>query len=232
MRRWRDGILPGGAVVPAALAAVAALAALAAVAASPRTAAAQGLADYDYENLRLRGVGVDLGIVNPQDLDAAIQIGARLDLGFLGPNIRLVPRAAYWDSELEEGEVGELADRLESLVEEQNPGQPRPTLDLGRVERSAVLAGVDVHWMPILRGTTRPYFGIGAEVYVLNGEGAAIEDTFIEDALDLVTAGASAVAGVEVDVGSGFTAYGEARGSLVADANALGLAAGIAFLSP
>lgn len=226
MRRRRKGGLPGGAT------ALAAIAALVAVLAGPEPATAQGLADYDYENLRLRGVGVDLGIVSPNDLDATVQIGARLDLGFLGPNIRLVPRVAYWDTELEEAEVRELADRLETLVEEQNPGQPRPTLDLGRVDRSAFITGVDLHWLPLLRETTRPYFGIGAELYFLNGEGPAIEDTFIEDALDLLTAGASAVGGVEVDVGGGFTAYGELRGTLVADANTIGLVAGLAFLSP
>lgn len=195
-------------------------------------AVGQRLADYDYENLRLRGAGVELFYVSPKDLDATVGFGARLDLGFLGPHVRVVPRFAYWNSDVEGAELDRLADRLADLVQEQNPGQPRPEIDLGSVERDALIFGTDLHWLPLVREPVRPYLGLGAEVYVLDGEGEAIEDTFVEDALDLVTAGASAVVGLEIDLRRAITLYGEVRGSLVADVRNVAVTAGVAYLVP
>ncbi len=195
-------------------------------------AVAQGLAEYDYENLRLRGVGGELFYVSPNDADATVGFGARLDLGFLGPRIRVVPRFAFWNSELQEAELDSLATRLEDLVEEQNPGQPRPTIDLGTVDREAVIFGTDLHWLPLVEQPVRPYLGVGAELYVLNGAGEAIEGTFVEDGLDLITAGISGVGGLEFDLRRGIALYGEVRGSLVADVSSVALTVGVAYFAP
>lgn len=193
-------------------------------------AAGQGLAEYDYDNLRLRGVGGEVFWVSPNDVDPTVGIGARLDLGFLGPKIRVVPRFAFWDSELREAELDSLATRLEDLVELQNPDQPRPDIDLGSVDRDALIFGGDLHWLPLVDDPVRPYVGVGGEVYVLNGDGEAIEGTFVEDGLDLITAGVSAVGGLEFQLRDALTLYAELRGSLVADASSVGLAVGIAYL--
>lgn len=207
-------------------------AAVAMLALGAAQAAGQGLADYDYENLRLRGVGGEVFWVSPNDVDPTVGVGARLDLGFLGPKIRVVPRFAYWDSELEAAELDSLATRLEDLVELQNPDQPRPEIDLGSVDRDALIFGSDLHWLPLVDDPVRPYIGVGAEVYVLSGAGEAIEGTFVEDGLDLVTAGVSAVGGLEFELRDALTLYAELRGSLVADASSVGLAVGIAYIRP
>ena len=193
---------------------------------------AQRLEDYDYENLRLRGVGGEIFLVAPNDLEAAIGFGGRIDLGFLGPNVRVMPRVAYWSSDLTEEELSRLSTRIESLVEEQNPGVGDVEVSLGDVDRSAFIAGSDLHWLPLITEPVRPYVGFGAELYILNGSGEDIEDTFVEDALDLITAGVSGVAGVEVDVGSGLTVYGDLRGTLVADVGGVAVTAGVGYLVP
>lgn len=190
------------------------------------------LAEYDYTNLRLRGVGAEIFYVSPHGLDETLGFGARIDLGYLGPKVRVVPRFAFWGSEVTGGELETLATRLEDLVVEQNPGQPRPDIDLGTVERDALIFGTDLHWLPTAEDDVRPYLGLGAEVYVLDGSGAAIEGTFIEDGLDLLTAGASAVAGLEFDLQRGFTVFGELRGTLVADVRNVALTAGVAYIAP
>lgn len=195
-------------------------------------AAGQGLAEYDYDNLRLRGVGGEVFWVSPNNVDPTVGIGARLDLGFLGPKIRVVPRFAFWDSELRDAELDSLATRLEDLVELQNPDQPRPEIDLGTVDRDALIFGSDLHWLPLVDDPVRPYVGVGAEVYVLSGEGEAIEGTFVEDGLDLITAGVSAVGGLELQLRDALTLYTELRGSVVADASSIGLTVGIAYLRP
>lgn len=216
--------MPGGVVALVVGAGVFAL--------SSSSAAAQGLADYDYDNLRLRGVGAEAFYVSANGVDETIGFGARIDLGFLGPRIRLVPRFAFWDSELEQVELDSLATRLEDLVAEQNPGQPRPVIDLGAVDRDALIFGTDLHWLPVVDEPLRPYLGVGAEVYVLSGSGDAIDGTFVDDGLDLVTAGGSGVAGLEYGFRGGLTLYGELRGSLVADVRSVALTAGVAYLTP
>lgn len=192
----------------------------------------QGLADYDYENLRLRGVGGEIFYVNANGLDATVGFGVRLDLGFLGPKIRMVPRFAFWNTELEQAELDSLATKLEDLVQEQNPGQPRPQIDLGTVDRDAIIFGTDLHWLPVVADPLRPYLGVGGEIYILNGSGEAIDGTFVESGLDLLTAGVSGVAGLEFGLQGGLTLYGEVRGSLVADVRNVALTAGVAYLTP
>lgn len=190
------------------------------------------LEDYDYENLRLRGAGVEVFVIAPNDLDATIGIGGRIDLGFLGPNVRLMPRFAYWSSELTDTEIQLLEERIRTLVETQNPDAAPLALELGSVDRSALIFGGDVHWLPLVEETVRPYLGLGAEMYILNGSGDDIADTFIEDALDQITAGGSAVFGVEVDVGTNLTAYGDLRGTLVADVGGIAFTVGAGYLVP
>lgn len=190
------------------------------------------MADYDYDNLRLRGVGVGLLFVSPHDLDETVGLEVRLDLGFLGPHLRVMPRFAFWNSELEDGEVRRLQTKLEDLVARQNPGQPRPDIDLGDVDQDALIFGADLHWMPLVTGTVRPYLGVGSEIYILDGGGEAIEDTFIEDRLDLLTAGVSAVVGLEVQLRRSLALYGDIRGSLVADVRNVALTAGVALIRP
>lgn len=190
----------------------------------------QRLEEYDYANLRLRGAGAELFVVSPSDHDATVGFGGRLDLGFLGPNVRVMPRVAYWSSELKSSEVQRLEERLEALAERDTPGDV--TINLGAIDRSAFIVGTDFHWLPIVQGTVRPYLGVGAEVYLLNGSGEAIEDTFVEDGLDLITAGASAVGGLEYELSEGFALYGDLRGTLVADVGSLTFTVGVAYIVP
>ena len=61
----------------------------------PARAAAQGLADYDYENLQFRGLGVEFGRVWPTETQSAYSFGIRADMGFVGPHVRIVPSARF-----------------------------------------------------------------------------------------------------------------------------------------
>ena len=53
-------------------------------------AAAQDLADYDYENLSFRGIGFDWGFIWPTKVTSTATYSVRADLGFLGPSVRLM----------------------------------------------------------------------------------------------------------------------------------------------
>lgn len=208
------------------------MAALAGLLLSVGTLQGQRLEQYDYENLRLRGVGAEVFLVNPKDLDTTLGVGVRLDLGFLGPKVRVAPRIAFWDTELTQETVNRLETKLADLIQEQNPGQPRPVVDLGSIDQEAFIIGSDLHWLPLVDDPVRPYLGVGGEIYFLNGSGAAIEDTFVEDRLDLITAGVSGVAGVEFQLRGGLALYGEVRGTLVADVRNVALTVGVGYIAP
>lgn len=189
----------------------------------------QGLEEYDYDNLWLRGATGEIFLVFPHNVEEAIGFGARIDFGFLGPNVRLQARAAYWDSRLKTAEVRRFEDRIEELVLEQGGEIPEGGVDLGEIDRNSLLFGADLHWMPIARGMVRPYLGIGTELYILSGSGNAIEDTFVEDGLDLLTAGVSGVAGLEFSLDA-LTLYGDLRGALVADVRNVALTIGVGYI--
>jgi hypothetical protein len=55
------------------------------------------------------------------------------------------------------------------------------------------------------------YAGAGAAAHIMNGEGEAIADTFIEDLLDTVTAGANLHLGLEYPLSERLRIYGVTR---------------------
>lgn len=182
--------------VPAALTALAALAALAA----PAPAAAQSLADYDYENLTFRAAGLGGGYLWSGRVDDTEQYTLRIDLGYLGPGIRIVPSIGYWASEIEGSEIDSLATRL---------GVP-PTR-LGPIEWSDISLSVDAHFVWSVPFGILTFVGTGVGLHALNGRGPAVDDTFVEDLLDDITAGVNGVAGFEFEPINRLRVYVEGR---------------------
>ena len=179
--------------------------------------AAQDLADFDYENLSFRAIGLDLGWILPDRVEPDVSVGVRLDLGYLGPGVRIVPRVGYWSSRMKDAEVRELEERVNQLVDRQSPGGTPPAdVDLGRIDWPDVTLGVDGHvvWSVPLGLLT--YLGGGASAHILNGAGEAVDGTFVEDLLDRVTAGVNVHSGVEIPLGD-MRLYGELRYELLDD---------------
>ncbi len=187
------------------------------------SATAQGLEEYDYTNLGLRAIGVEAFTVNASQNESTVGIGAKLDLGFLGPNIRIVPRFGYWKADVESSQVTELEMQLESAS-----GLEPGTINLGQIERSAYILGTDFQWTAT-GVKVAPYIGVGLDVYILNDDGEAIRDTFLDDLI--VTAGVSGVVGAQFALSRRWSAYGEFRGAAVTDASNIGIAAGIFLMT-
>lgn len=199
----------------AAWGAVAAMASLQATAAAP-SLSAQDLADFDYENLTLRGVAPEWGYLWPTRVEATQSWGVRLDLGYLGPGLRIVPTVGYWKSTFKAAEVSELEDRVASLIEDQTGGFP-PRVDLGVIDWSDVNVSVDGQVVWRVPYGVLTFLGMGAGVHMLNGSGPAIDGTFVEDLLDSVTAGFNLHAGLEYPVGRRFRLYGQGRYEVMGD---------------
>jgi hypothetical protein len=190
----------------------------------------QDLADYDYENLSYRGVGVHGLYVAPSSVDATTGIGVRADLGYLGPGLRIVPSLGYWASQMKASEVAELERSVERLIQDQAPGAPS-SVDLGAIDRWDLVLGLDAHVVFRTRYNFLTYAGAGAAAHFLNGGGDAIDDTFVEDLLDSVTAGFNLHGGIEVPATSWLRIYGEARFEILDDIYYPDLRLGVQFMT-
>lgn len=199
------------------------LAALALLALAASPARAQNPRTYDVRNLAFRGAGAEVGWILPARSEPTPLFGVRGDLGFLGPGLRIVPRFAFWSSTLNEGEVRGLAERIQELCEEQGGGCP--LLDLGEVRISDMVLAIDAHavWETALGVDT--YLGLGAGAHLLNGQGEAIDGTFVEKVLDAITPGLDLVAGAELPLGP-LRVFGEGRAVLASEARWVGVSVG------
>jgi hypothetical protein len=172
----------------------------------------QELADFDYENLAFRGLGVEVGYLWPTSVDPTPSYGVRMDLGYLGPGLRVTPGITYWSSRMKRSEVRELEERVEALVDrEAAPGTPPASVNLGTIDWSDLVLSFDAHVVWRVPFGMLTFAGAGASAHLLNGGGEAVADTFIEDLLDTVTAGGNVHLGLEYPVGDRFRLYGLSR---------------------
>jgi hypothetical protein len=174
-----------------------------------RPAAAQSLADYDYENLSFQGVMLDVGYMSGTRVESTATFGGRVDLGLLGPGVRVTLGFNRWSSFLVRSEVRRLEVKLEELIEEQT-GMFVP-VNLGDISWSDVAIHGDAHVMWEVPFGVFTYAGFGGSAHILRGGGDAIEGTFVEDLLNSIRAGVNAHAGLEVPVHPRFRVVGEAR---------------------
>jgi opacity protein-like surface antigen len=193
---------------------------------------AQTLADYDYENLTFRGLGFDYGYIWPNKVESASQYNVRLDLGYLGPGLRIAPTITYWSSDLKRPELQRLADRLEQLPALQEQGVELSADDLGNVSWSDLSVGVDAQLVWTVPLNIMTYIGGGVAVHALNGRGTAIEDTFVEDLLDSTTPSFALSAGAEYQLVERLRIYAEGRFTLMSDLRYPGVRAGMAIMLP
>lgn len=197
------------------------LALAAAALVDPTGLRAQNLEQYDYENLRLRAIGVEAVWANANDVEGAFGFGLRADLGPLGPNVRVVPRFAYWNADIQEESIRQFESNLEELCT-----PPGCNVELGSVERNFWLLGLDLQWLPD-GSLLAPYFGVGGDLYLIDDSGQAIEGTFLADAV--VTAGLSGVVGAQLDLRRHTRIYADVRGTLVSSASSIAVYVGIAY---
>lgn len=208
--------------------AVAVVALAVAAGALPTTAAAQELADFDYENLAFRGFGVDWGYIFPSQVEPTQAFGIRVDLGYLGPGLRIMPYASYWSSRLQDEEVAALEGSLERLIQRESGSTA--SVNLGTIDRSDLALGLDGHVVWSVPYGLLTYAGAGAAAHFLNGGGEAIDDTFVEDLLDTVTAGFNLHVGVEYPR-ERLRVYGGARYELLDDLQYFGLELGLQIMT-
>jgi hypothetical protein len=190
---------------------------------------AQGvLNQFSYDNLRLSGIQGDLGLLGASELTGTTIGGVRVDYGRIAPKVRLLLGVSYFRSQFDQQTRRRFEQHLDSIV---NPST-HDSINLGRITLSDMIGDVDFQLVfPQGPGVT-VYLGTGVSIHVRNGNGPAINGTFVEDALDVITAGVNGTMGVEVNLSPAWRFTVDGRGVLSSGLRTVSLRTGIMYRLP
>ena len=188
---------------------------------------AQGvLNQFSYDNLRLSGIQVDAGPLGSSQLTGTVVAGVRLDYGMIAPRVRVLLGLSYFRSEFDRHARAEFESRIRTLVDDPDSNF---TVDVGRIFWSDITGDLDLQYaIPQGRGIMT-YIGVGASVHLRNGSGVAINGTFVEDALDEVTAGFNASIGAEFSLSKAWRFTLDGRGVISSGLSTVSLRSGIMY---
>jgi hypothetical protein len=187
---------------------------------------AQGvLNQFSYENLRLSGIQLDVGLLGASDLTGSTVGGLRVDYGRIAPRVRLLLGLSYFRSQFDQQARDRFEQRLDSIV---NPSTP-DNIDVGRISLADVIGDIDFQLVfPQGRGITA-YIGTGISVHARNGSGTAIDGTFMEDALDVITAGLNGTMGFEFNLSPAWRFTLDGRAMLSSGLKTVSLRTGVMY---
>lgn len=161
----------------------------------PNAARAQSLFErLNLDRLRLTSLGANTGPVRPSRAENTQTYGVYADYGYIARSWRVVFSATYWGSQFRDEFVEKFEQRLREQVIDPAGDD---TLELGRINVSDIALEVDLRYTPRPNALLRPYAGGGLGAHIINAESPFINDTFIESALDNISAGFAAFAGVD-----------------------------------
>jgi hypothetical protein len=198
---------------------------LLAVSPSARLPAQGVLNQFSYDNLRLSGIQVDVGVLGATELTGATVGGIRVDYGRIAPRVRLMLGLSYFKSQFDNEARIRFEQRLDSIV---NPGTP-DNIVLGRIRLSDIIGDIDFQYVFPQGHGINAYLGTGVSIHARNGSGAAINGTFVEDALDVITAGLNGTMGFEFNLSNAWRFTLDGRGVLSSGLKTASLRTGIMY---
>ena len=173
----------------------ASIAAMVLVALTPGSAEPQSLFErLNLDRLRLTALGATAGPVRPSRAENAQSFGVYADYGYIARSWRIVFSANYWGSRFRDEFVDTFEQRLREQVVDPSGDD---TLELGHINVSNIALEVDMRYTPRPTAALRPYAGGGLGAHIINAESPFINDTFVESALDNISGGFAAFAGVD-----------------------------------
>ena len=184
------------------------------------------LNQFSYENLRFSGIQVDAGLLGASDLIGTTVGGVRVDYGRIAPKVRLLLGLSYFRSEFDQQARDRFVQRLQSIIIDPTHDD---TIKIGRVTLSDVIGDVDFQFVfPQGHGVTA-YLGTGVSIQVRHGSGPAINGTFVQDALDVITAGLNGTMGFEFNLSHAWRFTVDGRGVLSSGLKTVSLRTGIMY---
>jgi Outer membrane protein beta-barrel domain len=187
------------------------------------------LNQFSYDSLRLSGVQGDLGVLGASRLRGTVVGGVRMDWGRVAPHVRVLVGLSYFKGAFDRQATDELARRLRPLV---SSNDPNFTINLGRITWSDLTADLDLQYVLPQGRTVTAYLGAGLGLHFMHGSGAAINGTFVQDALDGVAAGLNGTVGFEIATGSAWRFTVEGRGVASTQLSTAALRAGLMYRLP
>jgi hypothetical protein len=191
-----------------------------------RLAAQGALNQFSYDNLRLSGIQLDLGVGGAAQRTGAVVGGLRVDYGRIAPNVRLLLGVSYFQSSFDREARDRFEDRLRGIVIDPAGDD---TIRVGQILLSDIVGDVDFQWVFPQGTTATAYLGLGASVQVRNGSGRAINGTFVEDALDAITAGLNATIGAEFNLSPAWRFTLDGRGMLSSGLRTVSVRGGLMY---
>lgn len=191
---------------------------------------AQGvLNEFSYENLRLSGIQLDVGVLGANQLTGATVGGLRLDFGRIAPRVRLLLGLSYFKSEFDQESRTKFEQAIDSIVIDPSGDD---TINVGRIALGDFVGDIDFQYVfPQGHGITA-YVGTGLSIHLRNGSGSTIDGTFVEDALDVVTAGLNGTIGFEFNLTRAIRFTLEGRGVLSSGLQTASLRTGFMYRLP
>ena len=190
-----------------------------------RLTAQKILEQFSSENLVASAVGIDVGVLAGTDIRGTRTAGLRVDFGRVAPSIRVLVGASYFQADLSGAALQRFAQRVKSVVIDP---LGEDSIALGRITWSDLTGDLDLQYvMPQVRAVTA-YMGLGLSVHVRHGSGLAINGTFVQDALNAITAGLNGTLGAEF--GSGRWRFAlDGRGVVASGLSTVALTAGARY---
>jgi hypothetical protein len=181
----------------------------------PATAASQGLWErLNLDRLRLTGLGINTGPVGPSRAENTQAYGVFADYGYITSSWRVLFSATYWGSHFDDDIVQELEDKLREQIIDPSGDD---TLDLGRIDVSDIALEIDMRYTRWRSAAFVPYVGGSLGAHIINAEAPFINDTFVESALDNISAGFALFAGVDTAPFSRMSLGAQARMNLLSN---------------
>ncbi len=187
---------------------------------------AQGvLEQFSYDNLKPSALQVDVGPLGGSNIRGTLTGGLRLDYGLIAPHVRVLLGLSYYKANFSSAARARFEQRLKSVVIDPTGDD---TINLGRVTWSDVTGDVDLQYILPQSRTVTAYLGVGIGAHLRHGSGAAINGTFVQDALNEITAGLNGTIGTEIGAGRWRLTL-EGRGVLSSGVSTASLRTGVAY---
>lgn len=179
-----------------------------------RTGAAQNKTreGFNLDNLEIVSLGGSVGRILPSQLEPTNLYAVQADYGEVAPGWHVVFGTSYWQSRFRDGVVQAFVDSLQkSVVDPTGTAKIVPS----RVTLYDVTFATELRYTPDYSGEIKPFMGAGLAAHVINAEGKLIKGTFVERALDDISAGLFVTAGISFKVLKHIGVEGSIRGDLL-----------------
>ena len=159
-----------------------------------RLSAQSVFSQFSYENLKPSALQLDFGPLGGNNIRGALTGGVRMDYGFIAPHVRVLLGVSYFKADFGAEARARFERRLKSVVVDPTGDD---TIRLGGIAWSDVTGDVDLQYVLPQGHAVTAYMGVGLGAHFRHGSGAAINGTFVQDALNEITAGLNGTIGAE-----------------------------------